>query len=278
MRESIMILLIAAMAVSCGGGGSETQKGSQQAAAPVPAHESQQAGQAAPEHPGSEAAPPSMPPGHPTAEDAAGASLTPATEKVVGVVLESVDASGFTYIRLKTAKGETWAAVQNAQVQVGSTVTVNVTMSSKDFESQTLQRKFDKLLFGSLEGGMDAPTPAHAGAGPATVENIKVPKAEGPDAKTVSEVWAGKSTLKDKPVAVRGKVAKFLSGIMGKNWIHLRDGTGSRDKGDDDLTVTTVDTVSVGDVVLVRGTLRVDRDFGAGYAYPVIVEDATVSE
>lgn len=268
-----MILMFAAMAVSCGGGGSDTSKGGEKSPAPVPSHASQQAGEAAP---GSEGTPPAMPPGHPSEGSAGGSSLTPATEKVEGVVLESLDASGFTYIRLKTATGETWAAVQNAEVKAGSTVTVNVTMISQDFESQTLQRKFDKLLFGSLEGGLGAP--AHAEAGPAKVENIKVPKAEGADARTVSEVWAGKSVLKDKPVAVRGKVAKFLSGIMGKNWIHLRDGTGSRDKGDDDLTVTTTDTVTVGDVVLVRGTLRVDRDFGAGYAYPVIVEDATISK
>jgi len=94
----------------------------------------------------------------------------------------------------------------------------------------------------------------------------------------VAEVWAQKDKLKDAPVAVRGKVVKFLPGIMGKNWLHLRDGSGSREKGDDDITVTTSETAAVGDVVLVSGVVRIDKDFGAGYRYPVIVEEAKVSK
>jgi hypothetical protein len=64
---------------------------------------------------------------------------------------------------------------------------------------------------------------------------------------------------------------------MGKNWVHLRDGSGTAGK-DNDITVTTGDRVAVGDVVTAKGTVRVDKDFGAGYAYPVIVEDAKLSK
>ncbi|MGZ4778923.1 MAG: nucleotide-binding protein, partial [Thermoanaerobaculia bacterium] len=102
--------------------------------------------------------------------------------------------------------------------------------------------------------------------------------ASGPDAKTIAEIWAGKDTLKDKNVVVRGKVVKSLSGIMGKNWIHLRDGSGTRAKGTDDITVTTNGNASVGDVVVVSGTLRADKDFGAGYVYSVIIEDAKLQK
>ena len=77
-----------------------------------------------------------------------------------------------------------------------------------------------------------------------------------------------------KPV-VRGKVVKFLPQIMGKNWLHLQDGSGS--EGSNDLTVTTATTVNVGDVVLVSGVVSVDRDFGFGYEYDVILEDAEVT-
>jgi len=82
--------------------------------------------------------------------------------------------------------------------------------------------------------------------------------------------------LKNKDVVVRGKVVKFLGGIMGKNWMHLQDGTGSAEKGDNDITVTTDEKVSVGDVVTVKGTLAADKDFGAGYRYEVIIENAKV--
>jgi hypothetical protein len=91
-------------------------------------------------------------------------------------------------------------------------------------------------------------------------------------------VWAARSQLAEKQVVVRGKVVKFLAGIMGKNWMHLRDGSGTHEKGDDDLTVTTNEVAKVGDTVTVTGTVHVDKDFGAGYRYPVIVEDASVKK
>jgi hypothetical protein len=78
-------------------------------------------------------------------------------------------------------------------------------------------------------------------------------------------------------VAVRGKVVKYNEGILGKNWLHLRDGSGTAGK-DDDLAVTTQGKAAVGDVVVVRGPLHLDRDFGAGYAYALIVEDAEVGK
>jgi hypothetical protein len=105
---------------------------------------------------------------------------------------------------------------------------------------------------------------------------VKVAKAKGADARTVAEVYGQKGKLKGKTVAVRGKVVKFSPGIMGKNWVHLRDGTGGQ--GSNDLTVTTGDHVAVGDVVVARGKVTTDRDFGSGYAYPVMLEEAKVAK
>ncbi len=117
---------------------------------------------------------------------------------------------------------------------------------------------------------------ALAGAGPAEIGKIDVKRAEGPEGKRIAELFASKSELGNKEVAVRGKVVKVLHGIMGKTWIHLRDGSGTREAKNDDLTVTTADDAAVGDVVLVRGRLSVDVDLGAGYVYPVIIEGAKV--
>lgn len=204
---------------------------------------------------------------------------------ITAKVLETMNAGGYTYIKLAAPSGETWAAVPQARIEVGQTVTLNAQMTMDDFESKTLNRKFDHIIFGSLGGpaaaaapaGMGAMgTPAQRMAGPADAGPISVPKAEG--GQTVAELWTGKATLKDKPVVVRGKVVKSLDGIMGKNWIHLRDGSGNHANGSDDITVTTNDTAAVGDVVIVRGTLRVNKDFGAGYNYPVIIEDGKVTK
>ena len=104
----------------------------------------------------------------------------------------------------------------------------------------------------------------------------KVAKATGPDAKTVAEVVGGKASLKDKPVLVRGQVVKMNAGIMGKNWVHLQDGSGSAGAGTNDILVTTQDMASVGDVVTVKGTVRTDVNLGSGYAYAVLIEDAAL--
>lgn len=94
------------------------------------------------------------------------------------------------------------------------------------------------------------------------------------EGKTVAEVYADKSGLNGKTVVVRGKVVKYTPGVMGKNWIHIRDGSGA--EGTNDLTVTTDSVVKIGDTVVVTGTVTLDQDFGFGYAYEILVKDAAV--
>jgi hypothetical protein len=207
-----------------------------------------------------------------------------ASGAIAGTVLEVKDVEVYTYLRLKTKDGEIWAAVSKAPVKVGAEVGIVNTMVMTDFESKTLNRKFDRIVFGSLAtpgAGAAAPggdlAAAHAGVGKtADVGDVKVAKATGPDARTVAEIVKGRADLKDKKVLVRGKVVKFTPAVMDKNWIHLRDGSGSAADGTDDIVVVTKDETKVGDVVLVKGVVRVDRNLGSGYAYKVLIEDATL--
>lgn len=105
---------------------------------------------------------------------------------------------------------------------------------------------------------------------------VNVAKATGPNARTVAEVVTLAQTLKDKPVVVHGKVVKYNPDIMGKNWLHLRDGTGKADDGSNDILVTTTASTKLGAVVTASGTVRTDKDFGAGYAYKVLIEEASL--
>ncbi len=214
--------------------------------------------------------------------------------QVTGTVVETMDAGGYTYMRLKTADGEVWAAVTQTTLKTGSEVTIGNAMWMDRFESKTLKRTFERILFGSLvaPAGATALPPGHpatteaavvqsphadVGSGAADVGDVKVEKATGPDGRTVAEVYASKAALKGTGVRVRGRVVKWNPEIMGRNWIHLRDGSGSPEGRDNDITVTTTDTVAKGDIVIVRGTVALDRDFGAGYTYPVMLEDATIA-
>jgi len=101
-----------------------------------------------------------------------------------------------------------------------------------------------------------------------------IAKAEG--GKTVAEVFAEKDALAGKLVSVRGKVVKVNGGIMGKNWLHVRDGSGA--EGTNDLTVTTAGELpALGATVVVTGPVALDQDFGMGYQYVVMLQDAAVT-
>ncbi len=228
----------------------------------------------------------SAPSPHGEQKPQAGANLT-------GTILETMDSGGYTYLKLKTPAGESWAAVNQVSVKVGEQVTVIGATQMDGFESPTLNRKFDRIYFGSLAPSAGTEMASAHGSAPADTDTkgmpvmppghgatkkiddtpIRVDRASGPEGKTVAELFAQRAALKGKPVSVRGKVVKFLPDIMGKNWVHVRDGSGSAKGKDNDLTVTTKERVAVGDVVLVHGTLQADKDVGAGYEFPAIIEE-----
>ncbi len=217
------------------------------------------------------------------------AAAPAASDLLTGKVLEHLDASPYLYLRIATTKGDVWAAVPEAKIENGAEVTVFGPMLMTNFESKTLKRSFKEVYFGTLTPAAtaaDAPgAPGAPGANPhagvaqpsAPVEVGKVEKATGADARTVAESWAQKTSLAGKTISIRGKVVKFNGGVMGKNWLHLRDGSGDAAKGTNDITVTTLDEAAVGMTVTIKGTVRTNQDFGSGYSYAIIVENAKVT-
>ena len=208
------------------------------------------------------------------AQDTAGESLT-------GHVLEVKEVTSYTYLRLKTKDGELWAAVNKAPVKVGSDVVIEHTMLMHNFVSPSLHTTFKEIVFGTLgladvtaTMGIATVPLAHAGIPPVTTANIQVPKASGHDAYRVVDLIKQRQMLKGKTVVLHAQVVKFNPDIMGRNWLHLRDGSGSEQEGTQDILVTSPDTVKVGDVITIRGKLETDKDFGSGYFYKVLVEDA----
>lgn len=220
-----------------------------------------------------------------------------------GKVLEMTNTAGYTYVLVDTGAKKLWAAAVQFDVKVGDSVTVVSGMPMENYHSKTLDRDFDVVYFtGSIKvndgtgdtGATPKLPPGHpalpgttsstlppghpslTGAKPApNLDLTGIKRADG--GKTIQEIFAAKSKLAGKPVTVRGKVVKYNAEIMGKNWLHIRDGSGSDANSDNDLTVTTATPVKLGDTVLVTGKVATDRDFGAGYKYAVIIEDAQVT-
>ncbi|HUI66770.1 MAG TPA: DNA-binding protein [Nitrospirota bacterium] len=203
-----------------------------------------------------------------------------------GKVVETMNSGGYTYVRLEKNGKKTWIAVPEMKVSVGQQMAFQPGMEMKNFTSNTLNRTFERIIFSggpavSQKGTGDKTAAVKAPGSKAAVvvsnEKFAEEKAAGPDAYTVGEIYAKRASLDKKTAVVRGKVVKVSKGIMGKNWIHIQDGTGESGKGTQDLVVTTtMDTAAVGDAVTVKGTIYKDKDFGAGYKYDVIMEEATI--
>jgi hypothetical protein len=207
--------------------------------------------------------------------------LPPNSTMVTGLALEVEYAGSYTYLRLRTRHGETWAAVLRVPVWQGDIVTIDNAFVMHNFESKPLNRIFRTILLGTLDG-----TGAHAigtRAGAAHALRIKVrlsgdvhvAKAVGRNALTVAEVNSRRAQFMDRVVQVRGRVVKFNPNIMGMNWVHLRDGSGSALEGNNDILVTTEQEVAIGEDVTAVGIVRTDVDFGSGYSYQVLIDDAT---
>ena len=223
---------------------------------------------------------------------------------IQGKAKEVLEGGGYTYVLIAGEKDDTWVAMPETKVAVGDACTVAEGQIMQNFPSKSLDRTFEKIVFASgLAGkGGDAAAPAAAGedfgaamqkeggAGTASEQappgsakavvpfaDLKVAKATGGNAYTVADVFGKAASLNGKKVKIKAQVVKFSPQIMGKNWLHLQDGTGDSAKNTHDLVVTSAGKAGKGDIVTVEGVLAANKDFGGGYKYAVIVEDVTIT-
>ncbi len=228
----------------------------------------------------------------------------PGAPKVFGEITDVIAAAGYTYVEIDTGKGKVWAAGPETSLKVGDRTGFVTEMPMANFHSKSMNRDFPMIYFvnsylaedgsamavevkdlsgsaapgsgmpAGMMGGMGslhAPASVHAKTQPVTTTATKIAPVKG--GHTIAEVYAQKAALKDKTIHVRGQVTKYTASVMGKNWLHLVDGSGQ-----EDLTVVTTDTSAVGDTVVIEGKLSLDKDFDFGYFYPLLVEDARVTK
>lgn len=214
------------------------------------------------------------------------------TNSLSGKVVETMNSGGYTYLCIEKDGKKTWAAVLEMKVTVGQDISLQPGYEMVNFTSKTLNKTFDRIIFStgpasgqpvSSQGAVDTKSfhgKAMGGkdAEVSVDEKIKVEKASGKDTYTVAELYEKGAALDKKNVAVRGKVVKVSSGIMGKNWLHIQDGSGDQKNANNDLVVTSKDLAAAGDIVTVVGVLYKDKDFGSGYKYNVIVEEASIKK
>lgn len=193
------------------------------------------------------------------------------------VVEEIIQTNAYTYLRAMEDSKEIWLAIEKQEVKKEGTYYFKDPMEMANFKSKELNKTFKSIFF--VQEFSDQPIlavktmPQGASGGKQVVEmkkGISVKPAEG--GITIAELYAKRDTYAGKSVKIRGEVVKFNKNIMRTNWVHIQDGTNA--SGNFDLIITTADEVKVGDVVIFEGPITLNRDFGAGYSYEVIMQDA----
>ena len=197
-------------------------------------------------------------------------------------ITEIVQAPSYTYLKGSENGAEIWMAASQGDFEVGKKYYYSKPLEMTNFKSKELDRTFESILFinklvtdpAEFTTKMIAPgaNGTKAKSTPERQEGLAIEPEEG--VTSIQDIYANKATYTDKKVKVKGLVTKFNAGIMERNWVHIQDGTG--DDTNFDLTITTEDMVSTGQIVVFEGVLALDKDFGYGYKYDVIIENASL--
>lgn len=197
------------------------------------------------------------------------------------VIQEVLQTSSYTYLKLKEDGSAYWAAIpRRDDLIVGNTYYFDGFMEMKNFPSKELNKTFESIYF--LESIRETPITENQKVtddknGSPKAANMEVEQMEAVEGGiTISELYANKEKYAGTTVKLRGFVVKYMAGVMEKNWVHIQDGT--IHGGSYDVTITTTDVVDLNDVATFEGIVVLDKDFGYGYAYDIIIEDAKLIE
>jgi hypothetical protein len=201
--------------------------------------------------------------------------------KIHGKVTDILNASGYTYAEVDTGKEKVWAAATTTPLKIGDMVSFTTEMPMHNFHSNSMKRDFSVIYFISSFNSdnknhtVDTTTNYSPHSQIRQIEAAKeitgINKVEG--GNTIAEIYDNKHDLNGKVIRLRGQVTKVTANIMGRNWLHIRDSSSL-----EDLTVTTENNAANNDIVVIEGKLALDKDFGYGYVYPVIVENARITK
>ena len=204
--------------------------------------------------------------------------LPPGTHGVV--ITDVIQTNNYTYLQVEEIKNKFWIAIVKTEAKPGDSLYYTRSAEMKNFESKELGRTFPSIFFvDDPSKKLLIPDTGPKQMTPQKVKIVRWSEVSVPTPKggiTLSELFKNKSTYAGKTVTIRGKVVRYNHEVMHKNWVHIQDGTEFSDKFD--LAITTMDSLTVGNTATFKGVINLDKDFGAGYVYEIIMEDAKASD
>jgi len=202
------------------------------------------------------------------------------TNNRVFEVNEVVQTDRYTYLKVNENSRERWVAVSKQEIQAGEVYYYDKALQMNNFASKDLDKTFDVIYFVNQISktpiaqaqGNTGSMPAHSGKVDTEKATVDLTKVDGEI--TLAQIFKNRDEFASKEFEIRGVVVKVNKQVMGKNWIHIQDGTNH--EGSFDLTITSQDLAEKGDEVIFKGKLTLNKNFGSGYFYDVIMEDAVL--
>jgi len=192
--------------------------------------------------------------------------------------LEVINSGTYTYVRLKEGNKEIWAAISAQMIEAGNTYYYKDAFEMQDFQSKSLNRVFESIWFiNDFYSSNPMNTPKTNSQNSTNNSGTKMLEIETPDnGYNLAYIFEHKGELKHQEIIVKGRVVKINLNIMKTNWVHIQDGTSYH--GNFDLTITTHEAINfaIDDIISFKGKLILNKDFGAGYQYDYLLEDAII--
>ena len=190
-------------------------------------------------------------------------------------VIEKIPAGGYVYLKVLEKEKEYWMAIPGRPIEIGATYYYDKgAMEMGRYESKSLKRTFENIVF--AQGVRDKKIAIKQAKksiinkGKSNVVNVD----KATNGIRIATLFENPKEYQNKEVIIKGQVIKVNNGIMGVNFIHLQDGT--KGNGEFDVTITSKDQFKIGKVVTIKGTVVLNKDFGAGYTYDVLIEKAVI--
>ncbi len=188
--------------------------------------------------------------------------------------LETLDASRYVYIRVQEGDEMYWVATLKQPVDIGKTYHFHGGLLKTNYRSKEHDKVFEKIYLVSnlISADHSAEQLNPSAAVAETHQAHAVTKIDVKGSVKIKDIIANPKKYEGKVVQVSGKCVKLNANIMGRNWMHLQDGS----KDDYDFVVTSEQMIPEGGVVSLAGVVTLKKDFGAGYFYDIIMENASI--
>ena len=200
-------------------------------------------------------------------------------------VNEVLPATRYVYLNVSEGESKFWIATRKQEVKKGDTYFYRGGLLKTNFESKEYNKVFDTIyLVSNLITQDHSKNTGTLSTGAKNNESKTLQKevipthtdkvVEHKGSIKIAELVKDPKKYEGHTIQLSGTCVKVNPGIMDRNWIHLQDGS----QDDYDLVITSNIFVPEGSNITIRATVVLNKDFGAGYSYELILENGTLVE